>query len=420
MHVWMYAIREFEDAIDDCVSCTANCNTYSANDAGPVHAWDEGVAFYAGSQEGRLPGGNCDGAMVYRLAEKRCGNFGTCTGAGGMSQVNSELFKAGGLFPKGRDLLHAGSCSGVRAVVDKIVSIMTVPLVQGTLRYAWKVGQTGGVDNKPSDQSAKNAAEGSTFAAAVLPLVHACDAASAKVVSDHMKFGTVVYDDTLTAASGSKYASGTKPDTAAVKAALERTYSCLGITCAHVGGLLNKAKTAAEVGMETCTDTTPPAPVAKITGEKKNQVSVQVKAAGVVSDYDATKIAAVECAMATVAAVACNAVKVTVTAGSVVLDFVITTSDPTAAAAVKATVATALATTAGATAALGVTVETVPTVAFVDSSSDASDDGLSVGAIVGIVVGAIVGLLFIGGGIFMVMKSAKNVTPKEVQVQSPA
>ena len=92
-------------------------------------------------------------------------------------------------------------------------------------------------------------------------------------------------------------------------------------------------------------------------------MSVQVKAAGVVSDYDATKIAAVECAMATVAAVACNAVKVTVTAGSVVLDFVITTSDPTAAAAVKATVATALATTAGATAALGVTVETVPTVA---------------------------------------------------------
>lgn len=149
-------------------------------------------------------------------------------------------------------------------------------------------------------------------------------------------------------------------------------------------------------------------------------MSVQVKAAGVVSDYDATKIAAVECAMATVAAVACNAVKVTVTAGSVLLDFVITTSDPTAAAAVKATVATALATTAGATAALGVTVETVPTVAFVDSSSDASDDGLSVGAIVGIVVGAIVGLLFIGGGIFMVTKSAKNVTPKEVQVQSPA
>merc|ERR1719353_640028 len=44
MHVWMYAIREFEDAIDDCQTCTANCNEFSVN-SGSVHAWDEGVAF---------------------------------------------------------------------------------------------------------------------------------------------------------------------------------------------------------------------------------------------------------------------------------------------------------------------------------------------------------------------------------------
>ena len=136
------------------------------------------------------------------------------------------------MFPQGRDLLHEGRCSEVRAVVDQIVSITTVPLVQGTLRYAWKVGQIGGVDNKPSDQTAKNAAEGSTFAAAVLPLVHACDAAAAETVSDHMKFGAAVYDKTTGA-----FVSGTKPDTAAVKAALESTYTCLGITCADVGGL---------------------------------------------------------------------------------------------------------------------------------------------------------------------------------------
>merc|ERR1719162_2118716 len=63
-----------------------------------------------------------------------------------------------------------------------------------------------------------------------------------------MKFGAAVYDKTT-----GDYVSGTKPDTAAVKAALEKTYTCLGITCAHVGGLLNGAKTAAEAGMETCT-----------------------------------------------------------------------------------------------------------------------------------------------------------------------
>ena len=143
MHVWMYAIREFEDAIDDCQTCTANCDAFSANDAGPVRAWDEGVAFYTGSREGTDHGGNSDGKMVYRLAEKRCENFGTCGAAGGassgISMVNSELFKAGGLFATGRDLLQQGECAKVRPIVEQIVSLMTVPLVQGTLRYAYKV-----------------------------------------------------------------------------------------------------------------------------------------------------------------------------------------------------------------------------------------------------------------------------------------
>ena len=53
--------------------------------------------------------------------------------------VNSELFKAGGLFAHGRDLLQQGECSKVRPIVEQIVSLMTVPLVQGTLRYAYRV-----------------------------------------------------------------------------------------------------------------------------------------------------------------------------------------------------------------------------------------------------------------------------------------
>ena len=94
MHVWMYVVREFEDAIDDCTSCTSECNEHSTN-SGSVHAWDEGVAFYTGSLEGTAYGGNGAGKLVYRLAEKRCANFGTCgasgTGAAGTSQVNTEL-----------------------------------------------------------------------------------------------------------------------------------------------------------------------------------------------------------------------------------------------------------------------------------------------------------------------------------------
>ena len=359
MVVWMYAIREFEDAIDDCNSCTANCNEYSTSSGGAynaVHAWDEGVAFYTGSLAGETADHNQQGEMPFALAEKRCTNYGTCSGAGGISYVNEELFK---LFNQGRDTLIAGSCSAVRPILDDIIRLMTVPLVQGTLRYAYKAGQTGGVANKAGDQTAKNHAEGATFAQALLPLVHHCDAAAAKVVSDNMKF------DGQTFAVGGGI-TGTTPDTAAVKAALESTYSCLGITCAHVGGLLKNDNDLAGgyyTGMGVCTEIThspppPPPPPSKLSTGKK--IAVKVKAAGAVSDYDDKKKAELEFAMATVAGVSADAVTVTVTAGSVILDFEIITTDPEAT---KTTVTTALADTTKASAALGVTVEETPTVA---------------------------------------------------------
>jgi len=294
----------------------------------------------------------------------------------------------------------------VRPVIDQIVSLMTVPLVQGTLRYAWKVGVTGGVANSASSQTSKNKAEGATFAAAVLPLVHYCNSAAATTISDHMKFGAAA------------------PTTADVKLAFETVYPCFGITCVHVGELM-KNSTAPYPGMEKCTDDPsvaydrwsmppppPPPPSKEVAGDDNNQISVQVTASGVVSDYDVAKQSALECAMADIAGVACNAVTVTITAASVILNFIII-APPEKVAAIKATVTTALATTAGATAALGVPVEAVPTVSDVSSSED---DGLSAGAIAGIAIGVVAGLLLVGGIIFMLVKN-KNVSPKE---HSPA
>jgi hypothetical protein len=63
----------------------------------------------------------------------------------------------------------------------------------------------------------------------VLPLVHNCNAASATVVSDNLKFG--LFPDGVT--DTARYS-----DFAAVKAAFEDVYACLGITCAQVGGLI--------------------------------------------------------------------------------------------------------------------------------------------------------------------------------------
>ena len=76
----MYVVREYEDAIDDCVSCTdtsRGCNEFSADSA--INAWDEGVAFSVGSiegTEGNSKEGNY-GTLLYALAERRCIDFKT-------------------------------------------------------------------------------------------------------------------------------------------------------------------------------------------------------------------------------------------------------------------------------------------------------------------------------------------------------
>merc|ERR1719482_2458467 len=153
MNTWMYVIREFEDAIDDCESNCIACND------DPVHAWDEGVAFWTGSLE--KEDGFSSGKQIYALAEKRCKDFKTCGKDSGMrtllteataaandagdndpevkqdvtAKVNYDLFYH---FANGEFLLAYGRCDEVRPVVRKVVALMTVPLIQGTLKYVYK------------------------------------------------------------------------------------------------------------------------------------------------------------------------------------------------------------------------------------------------------------------------------------------
>jgi len=220
MNAWMYAIREFEDAIDDC---TVGDLTANALSSGPVHAWDEGVAFYVGSiltfddlLAGNLPTLDGKGKLAYTLGNKRCKNYQTCGPSGtalkGEAKANIDLFR---LYQSGQYELLIGNCAGVVPYKNQIFEKSTVPLVQGTLRYAMKMAHLSG---GPEEQ-----AEGAIFAAAVLPQVHACDPAAATTIYDNMKMGV------------------TTIDYMAVKAAFEGCYSAMGITCADVGGLINTA-----------------------------------------------------------------------------------------------------------------------------------------------------------------------------------
>lgn len=209
--VWMYVIREMEDALDDCQEgCTiANCND------DPVHAWDEAVAFYTGTLEGT--DGSGSGKFPYALADKRCGNFKTCgdmaDSTTGGSWVNINIFDN---FRQGQAKLARGECASARANKEAIESLMYIPLIQGTLRYAWKT------DNEAYSEKAE--AEGVIFYAGIAPMIHKCNPESAQIIADNMVAGQ---------AGTAQYG--------VVKAAFESVYDCLGIDGATVGGYFDAA-----------------------------------------------------------------------------------------------------------------------------------------------------------------------------------
>ena len=225
--VWMYVLHELEDAIGDCYDGDIYANDGTPTGGAP-HAWDEGWAFYAGSlvAETAHDAVTSRGVLIWELAEKKGIEFGTGHYTG-PATVNVKLLAE---FIEGRDLIIAGKCAEAESLVEPIRAQMTVPLVQGTLKYAYNsdpktttgycTADAAKTALTASDGCVKSWAEAWAFAAAVLPQVHQCDAAAA---------ATIRYNLDIEAAApvqGGFYS---------VKSAIESTYRCLGITCADVG-----------------------------------------------------------------------------------------------------------------------------------------------------------------------------------------
>merc|ERR1711902_182852 len=103
------------------------------------------------------------------------------------------------------------------------MGLMRIPNIQGTLRYAYKVG-TG------TDTREKAKGEKADFAAAILPAVHACNEADAKIIYDNMKVAAPT------------------TDFYAVLKAFENNYGCMGIAGWEVGAYYDSAANAGEGG----------------------------------------------------------------------------------------------------------------------------------------------------------------------------
>jgi hypothetical protein len=219
----MHIMGQLEEAVTDCgISCKGKeCGN------GGIHHWDMAVAMYMGSMATAAHSEDDwqqEGYLLFTEAQTSCRLFGTCT-QDGLAQVNVQLFEE---FQQGKRNFLDNRCSALQDNVERITGRMTIPLVQGTLFYAYKA------DNE-QDRSEPTQAAGAVLAASLLPLVHACNPDDSDILYNNMRVGnegSVNYEE--------------------VQMALERNYDCLGITCIDVGGLLDSASGGYMEGAEPC------------------------------------------------------------------------------------------------------------------------------------------------------------------------
>jgi hypothetical protein len=210
LNVWMEVVRYLNEAVDKCRT--------GASDA--ASAVDKAVAYYAGS---RTAEENSEGVLLYALAEIRAHQMKT----GGHLEdkdvgdafVNVDIFRQLNSMKNNLLTKDPALCDQVEESKNHIVTMMKVPMVQSIIRYAY-IQSKEPPKNKADED--KMIAEGATFAATMLPFVHQCESRAAEILHSHMKLGVVA-----------KFEE--------VKKILESTYSCLNITCEHIGGIWDQS-----------------------------------------------------------------------------------------------------------------------------------------------------------------------------------
>ena len=169
------------------------------------------------------------GFFLYTLTQTEGYRFGTCK-KDEMSPVNKKMFEK---FGSAKSNLLNNECTVLQTNVREIKELMTVLLVQGVTRSMYEL-------DIHDDFQETTQAMGSSYAAALLPLLHACSEGYAMMVYKDLSPG-----------------KSTKGSYEVVKNAIEQNYDCLGIKCEDVGGLVDIFGDGYYAGAEACNGVMP-------------------------------------------------------------------------------------------------------------------------------------------------------------------
>lgn len=198
MNVWMAAVNAVFKAL-------ASCRAENKDEG--LAALDVAAALWIG--EGQAEGDNERGHLLYNLAENAGERFDQDNGeAEANTQVLSHLVQLQtGLL--GDQCDSVSSYATMRETGKQLIRAMTVPLVQNLIHHTMNLDNEGGSDKVE------------LYALGIIPRVAACDPSA---YHDELDLD-VLRDLSVDGQSGSIEA-------------LQRAYSCLGISCADVGSYL--------------------------------------------------------------------------------------------------------------------------------------------------------------------------------------
>ena len=195
-NVWMYLVHELYQTL-------GQCKNKAIADTDGIHSIDEAVAYWIG--DGQVTGDSEQGHLLYALAEQMGEKFGL--DENGQSRTNTNILR---LFNQAKlELSLPTSCSDnpdtlprLSQIVNRIVSWMTVPLVQGLISNL-----------RENDKDRVK-----MYARAVLPMVAGCSESTYAFLSEKLyaeEYKVVEVEDII--------------------GSLQTTYECLGFTCDDVG-----------------------------------------------------------------------------------------------------------------------------------------------------------------------------------------
>lgn len=174
---------------------------------GAVHNWDEGWAFYHGSQPGCAP---------WATGNSRAGNFGTLAADGETALANERILQA---MIDGRDALLAEDAAGAEAAAADAVAGLAIIYSQATVRYAALI--EGDLAEGDDEAAKEHQAEGLAFWR-VMEATLADNGADVDVINAIFDLGNE---------------PGVNGFGDEVRAALAPAWSALGITDADIGEL---------------------------------------------------------------------------------------------------------------------------------------------------------------------------------------